>query len=177
MHSLSKNSDVAPGAQAVGVELSAYAPALRRYFSKRAPVAEVDDLVQEVFLNMQSRRAESAIENIEGYLFSVAANVLLRHRMRLRKANMRLQSLEAGEVEVPEDFSPERLLASQDDLRRALAALQKLPPRTRDVLMLHRFEEMTYAAIARRLGISVSAVEKHIMNALRALKADQEKGR
>ena len=44
-----------------------------------------------------------------------------------------------------------------------------LPERTRDVFMLHRFEQMSYPEIARAFGISVSAVEKHIIKALRRL--------
>lgn len=40
-----------------------------------------------------------------------------------------------------------------------------MPPRTRDIFTLHRFGEMTYAAIGRQFEISTSAVEKHIMAA------------
>ena len=43
--------------------------------------------------------------------------------------------------------------------------------------VLHRFEEMTYPAIAQCLHISVSAVEKQIMNALRLLRDELEKDR
>ena len=50
-----------------------------------------------------------------------------------------------------------------------LAAMEDLPARTREAFVLHRFEEMQYAAIAGHMGISVSAVEKHIMRAIRRL--------
>ena len=53
-----------------------YGPALRRYFLKKASASEAEDLVQDVFLAMQSRGAGAAIENVEGYLFRTAANVL-----------------------------------------------------------------------------------------------------
>ena len=55
-----------------------YGPALRRYFLKKASASEAEDLVQDVFLAMQSRGAGAAIENVEGYLFRTAANVLAR---------------------------------------------------------------------------------------------------
>ena len=45
-------------------------------------------------------------------------------------------------------------------------ALHELPERTRVVFALHRFEEMSYAQIARRLQVSVSAIEKHMIKAL-----------
>jgi RNA polymerase sigma-70 factor (ECF subfamily) len=52
-----------------------------------------------------------------------------------------------------------------------VAAISDLPTRTRDVFVLHRFEEMTCNTIAAEFGMSVSAVEKHIMKALRFLHA------
>lgn len=42
-------------------------------------------------------------------------------------------------------------------------ALLELPERTRVVFALNRYEEFTYQEIAMRLGVSVSAVEKHMM--------------
>lgn len=163
------NSNTSPPAEAEG--FARHAPVLRRYFRKRVPVDHVDDLVQEVFLNMQARRAGSSIENLEGYLFAVAANVLIRYRSAARRTTPVPFDSDPDETGPSDSLSPERLLLGNEALRRAIAVLEDLPMRTRDILLLHRFEEMTYAEIARRLGISVSAVEKHIMAALRRLKA------
>ncbi|BAK67556.1 RNA polymerase ECF-type sigma factor [Sphingobium sp. SYK-6] len=141
--------------------------ALRRYFMKRVPIGEVDDLVQEVLLNLQGRQKDAPIANIQGYMFTVAANVLAR---RYRRNNATI--LSGDEAPEPVDpISPERILLGQRDLASALDVIRNLPDRTRQIFILHRFEEMTYARIASRLGISVSAVEKHIMLALRALNA------
>lgn len=158
-------------------DLQSHASALRRYFRKRVPAGEVDDLVQEVFLSMQARRAQARIENMCGYLFTVAAHVLFHYRSEARKTGARLERIDEDTIVGATDPSPERLLSSREDLRRLVAALQMLPPRTRDVFVLHRFEEMTYSAIAKSLHISVSAVEKQIMNALRLLKAQLEMDR
>ena len=46
-------------------------------------------------------------------------------------------------------------------------------PRARAVVILRRFENLTYPQIARRLGISVSAVEKHMVRAMSALRASR----
>jgi len=48
---------------------------------------------------------------------------------------------------------------------RVKAGLEKLPPRTREILLMHRLNNLTYSEIASRLGISSSAVEKHIAKA------------
>jgi RNA polymerase sigma-70 factor (ECF subfamily) len=158
-------------------ELQAHASALQRYFRKRVPATEVDDLVQEVFLSLQSRRAHQPIENIESYLFAVAGHVLLRYRSHARRAGTHFEAMGEDNVHAASDPSPERVLSSHEELSRLVAALDALPSRTRDVFVLHRFEEMTYSAIAKSQHISVSAVEKQIMNALRLLKAHLETGR
>ena len=53
-------------------------------------------------------------------------------------------------------------------------ALMKLPERTRAVFLLRRLEGMSYSEIAIRLGVSVSAAEKHMLRAVRHLLANVE---
>ncbi len=147
-------------------DLGQYRPALRRYFQKRAPAAEVEDLVQDVFVNLQARRSQTAVEDMQRYLFVVAGHVLSRRRRR--EAPWRGAD-EDGLSGLAEEVSPERILLARERLGVAVQVIAALTPRTRQVFLLHRFEEMTYQSIAADLGISVSAVEKHIMIALRAL--------
>lgn len=142
--------------------LEGYAAPLRSYFRKRCHPADVEDLVQEVLLRMHSRRAETEIENFGGYIFTVAAHVLAARRKRSIIGHPDL-------VDSVDAITPERILLARRDVDRVVQAIEALPPRTRDIFVAHRFEDMTYAAIARRFGISVSAVEKHIMAALREL--------
>jgi RNA polymerase sigma factor (sigma-70 family) len=158
-----------PAEDAAAAELrglmAAYGPGLRRYFRKRAPAHEVDDLVQNVFLKMQARSVAEPVADIERYLFRIAATVLVDgHRddpLHLR----RHEALHEG-IEPVDTLSPERILIGAEALDRIMAVLQALPPRTSEAFILHRFEELTYEAIARRMGISKSGVEKLIMRAL-----------
>ena len=144
-----------------------YGPALRRYFFRKAPPSEVEDLVQTVFLNMHQRASAEPLESVEGYLFRVAAHVLARrHRDGQLRLGQRLDRL----IEAIEDLSPERIVIGRQALGRLRVALSQLPPKTREAFILHRYEEMTYAAIAARLQISVSGVEKLIIRALRQLR-------
>jgi RNA polymerase sigma-70 factor (ECF subfamily) len=134
--------------------------ALRRYFSKRAPASDIDDLVQEVFLRVQSARRGGPIVNIEAYLMTTARHVLVsRHRNR----TARCADLHDALDDVPEpanDLSPERIVAARQDCARALAAVRDLPPRARVAFQLHRFEELSYAAIAERMKISRESVKE-----------------
>jgi RNA polymerase sigma factor (sigma-70 family) len=141
-------------------------PALRRYFRRRAAAHEVDDLVQEVFVHLQSRRSAEQVEDIDRFVFVVAGNVLMRrHRKEWRWS--RVLGAEGADDDLP--ISPERALLGKDRLNSAIAILAELTPRTRQIFLLHRFEDMTYPRIAAALGISRSAVEKHMIRALRAL--------
>ncbi len=153
-------------------ELRAWAqehgPALRRYFEKRAGAADAEDLVQEVFLAMHTRTAEDSVENVKGYLFRVAANVLSRRMGRLRASPSYLPVSEADEI------TSERIVMGREALDRVIAALEGLPARTCEAFLLHRFEERTYAAVARRMGISVKRAEKLIGAALKRVHAAAE---
>ena len=148
-----------------------YGPALRRYFGRKVGADEVEDLLQDVFVKMQGRGAgaKENPENIEGYLFRTAANVLVTHfRRRAAQGWNRLDPLE----EFPDpldDLSPERVLIGRQAVDRVASALQELPPRARQAFLLHRFEELTYPVIAARMGISVKAVEALITRAMHRL--------
>lgn len=141
-----------------------YAPALRRYFLRRANAADVDDLVQEVFLLMQSRGASSPIDNVEGYLFRTAANVLGQRRRRTSWAWGRQEDPEevAG---LADELSPERILIGKETYDAMMEALRELPPRSALAFMLFRVEQLPQEVIARRMGISVRAVQALVQRA------------
>lgn len=147
-----------------------YTPALQRFFERRIlEHADVDDLVQEVFLRLEQRGSLGDVINIEGYLFQTAANIL-RDRLRQRLTH-RATDHRPLDANLAQDtaFAPDRILLGKDALDRFTLALQELPERTRTIFALNRFEEISYSAIAARLGVSVSTVEKQISRALEHL--------
>jgi RNA polymerase sigma-70 factor (ECF subfamily) len=156
----------------LGAALIAFRPALRGYFGRRTDSpAEAEDLTQEVIARILKRAQMGPIENVGGYIFQAAAN-LLREQGRqaaIRKAapaiNLGVDLMGADEAQ-----TPERILLGRDACQQLLERLYELPERTRTVFILNRFEDMKAAEIARRLGLSVSAVEKHMMRALAHLR-------
>lgn len=127
---------------------------------------EAEDLAQEVFLRMLQRGNIAVLEHARAYLFETASSVLLdrarRRAVRHDEAHQRFDLLRHGR----EDFPSERVLIGQEALDRASGLLLQLPQRTRAVFVLRRFEGLRYQDIARRLGISVSATEKHMVRAV-----------
>jgi RNA polymerase sigma factor (sigma-70 family) len=156
-----------PRAEELGAWMAQYGPGLRRFFRRRVGPAEAEDMVQDVFLAMSARQGDP-VDNVEGYLFRIATNLIARRQGR----EAGRPAIEAM-LESPEDFSPERILMSKQDAARVLAAIRNLPPRTREAFIFHRFEEMTYPEIARRLGVSVSAVKQLVARAIRQVSEDR----
>ena len=171
----SEASERLPTADARQVaDLSArYAEAVRRYFSRRLPGAsDIEDLTQEVFIRLLRRARLGDIENIEGYLFQIAANLLReRGRRRLRRRRDVQQPLDDDFAETYDDMSPERILLGREAYDLMVRSLQELPERARTVFILNRFEDLTGVEIARRLGVAVSTVEKDMMRAITHLRA------
>lgn len=146
-------------------------PALMRYFQRRtASVSDAEELVQELFLRLLRRADLFALENLDGYVFEAAAN-LARDRVRRQQARGG-RHIDIADIEAATDEpSPEQVVDARKRLDLMLVALDGLPPRARTIVILRRFENLTYRQIAERLDISVSAVEKHMVRAMSALRA------
>jgi RNA polymerase sigma-70 factor (ECF subfamily) len=155
-----------------------YRGALDRFFARRAPQlgGDTEDLTQEVFLRLATRGDGEQIERVDGYIFQTASSVLTdRARRAAVRASDRHVCYEEDHHAV-EDFSPERVLLAREQVAMVRTVLERLPDRVRAAFVLHRFEELGYAEIARRLGVSVSSIEKYISQALKELTAARTRG-
>lgn len=132
--------------------------------------------MQDLFLKVQRVEGE-AIENPSAYLYRLASNLLVdrarsRRRAAARDADWRRHShMSLNGADIADTPDAEAAVCARLRLERLTEALSMLPPRTRRVFWLHKFEGLTHAETARRLGISKSAVEKHISQALKRLVA------
>jgi RNA polymerase sigma factor (sigma-70 family) len=149
-----------------------YRGPLTSYFLRRVRRRdEAEDLTQEVFLRMvrSLQRPEGdggeRIDNPEAFLFRTAVN-LLRDRARRAKTFAEHLAEAVHRDESVEVRSPERVLQGRQSLRSALAALEELDARTRDVFILHRLEGLKHAEIASLYGVSSSSIEKYMIKAL-----------
>lgn len=142
---------------------SRYRAVLNAYFRRRAPLAhDYEDLTQEVLLRLVRRSDNAAIQNVQPYVFQVAANVLVDHFRRGKRLGADLTS-SCGDDDFPAlDASPEQVMLGDERLKLLRQEIASLPERARQAFLLFRFENMKQADIANHMGISVSAVEKHI---------------
>jgi RNA polymerase sigma factor (sigma-70 family) len=151
---------------------------LVRYFRRRIRNdADVEDMVQDVFVRIASRNSTEPVEHLAGYVMKTAASVLA-DRGRRQTTHMAAQHIAFDpEHHGDEEIDPERVFSGKEDLRAATAALLSLPERTRRIFILRRLEGLRHREIAQRIGVSVSAIEKHMVIAIRHLAAELEKRR
>lgn len=148
------------------------------YFLKRVNSrSEAEDLTQEVFVRLLNHPDKNNGQTIEGYVFTIAAN-LLRDRAKSAAARYRqthrvdpLDEKDAFTTNLVEDRNPERVLVGRQTVQDVLEALAELGERTRDIFILARLENVQHREIAALYGISVSAVEKKMMQAMAHLGA------
>lgn len=156
-----------------------YDAPLRGFFVKRVRnQADVDDLVQAVFVQLMQRGRGKPIEHVHQYIFRVAANVLRdQHRRNQARRRDVHETYEESQHAIRSDISPERVLLGQESVERMAAALEDLPERTRDIFVLRGIRLCKYDDIADMLGLSKHTVLKHMSKAMkhltRILKEDQ----
>lgn len=129
---------------------------------------EAEEVVQAVFIQFWEKRNNLEIEiSLKSYLYRAvrngALNKIKHEKVKLEYAGYAKSS--NADIEAPsENLEVEEL---QFKIRHAL---MKLPEQCRKVFELSRFEELKYAEIAERLGISVKTVENQMGKALRIMR-------
>jgi RNA polymerase sigma-70 factor (ECF subfamily) len=149
---------------------------LMRYFRRRVQnIAEIEDMVQDVFARIVARDSTDPVDHLGGYVMKTASSVFADWvRRRSSHAASKHVPLEP-ELHAEEEADPERIVGGKEELQAATMILLRLPERTRTVFILRRLEGQRFQDIAAHLGISVSAVEKHMVRAIQQLSLEMEK--
>jgi len=140
-------------------------------FTKNADSSE--DIVQELFVKIwEDRRDLLNDETIRYYLFTATRNNCITW-LRGRKNAVILEWNEQDHESVtdPGAFSGYRDCDRETDPALLKEAIDRLPPKCREVFLLSRFSKMSYKDIAASLGISTKTVENQLSKALRMLRS------
>lgn len=131
--------------------------------------ADLSDLRQDVYVRLYELSKTQIPNPVKPLLFAIARNLLIDRFRRERIIPIEgVPDLEA--IEVASDApSPDRSVIARDEIRRLRAALDKLPPRCREAVMLRRVEGLSRAEIALRMGISKETVGAHLRDGARQL--------
>jgi RNA polymerase sigma-70 factor (ECF subfamily) len=147
-------------------------PELRRFLLARGyGHADADDLLQDLFIKLETTTT-GPIRTPKAYLYQTLNNMAhTRRRTELRRQARDADWIGArhGADEADKTPGPEIILADRDELARVEAQLRALPERTATIFRQYRIEGASQKAIAQELGISLSAVEKHLQRAYKAV--------
>jgi len=154
------------GDEAAFVELvERYSPRLRYFLRKLVGRADVEDQLQEVWLDAFRHLPRLADPRaLRGWLYRIARD---RAFGRLRKTR-REEPLDEAETIDPAAANGEPFTA--EDAARIHAALDRLPDDQREVLVLRFLEEMSYEEIARVVGCQLGTVRSRLYYGKQALR-------
>ena len=119
------------------------------------------DLLHSAYVKLQEHDGPP-VQNAEAFLVRTAVNLAYDEQRQRRRR--RTDDLDALSIESIADGAPlqDEILHARQRLNALRLMLDRLQPRTRQILLMHRVDGLRYREIAERLGISESAVEKHM---------------
>lgn len=148
---------------------------IRFFTSRTGDAVEAEDVVQEIWLHLERAKTGPVVSPLS-YLYRIGMNIVLDRARAGRRsgaldrvwAETTTRLIDGDSVdETPSAFDA---LADRERLARIARAIADLPPRAGLAFRRHRLDGHSHAEVAAELGISRSAVEKHIAVALRHLR-------
>lgn len=149
---------------------------LRFLVARTGDAAEAEDVVQELWLKLQSAPS-GPVANGRAYLYRMAQNLVLdRVRQRRRSAardGAWLRDATDGDdpAALADGQRPaDEELVAREETAKLATLINALPDRARQAFRLHKLDGLSHSEVAARLGISRSAVEKHMAVAMKHLR-------
>ena len=139
---------------------------LRRYLIFRSGDQDLsEDIAQNVFLKVWTKKIEIDLGNIKSLLFKMATDEFISHIRKKKVEKEYTESIDLKLIREPDN---------NDDLleKKVLfqKALNQLPEKQKTALLMNKMQGLTYIEIAEILNLSQKAIEKRIGLALKALK-------
>jgi RNA polymerase sigma factor (sigma-70 family) len=150
-------------------EVQPHEPMLRAYLQRQFPaLADVDDVVQESHLRLlRARRRNGVISSAKSYLFAIARNVVLGG-FRRRRSRPDVSLAELPERAMPEpNGNVADLVSASQELELATEAIDSLPARCREIVVLRTLHGLPHREIALQLGLSEQTVRVQVARGMK----------
>ena len=141
---------------------------LKRFLSR---AEDIEDLAQEAYLRTCHAEQERGVEQPKAYLFQVAKNLALNELSRKSEQMTDYIEDRIAAVELNISDSVEEEVEAQQSINLYYEAVAALPKRCRRVFLMRKVNGMRHQDIADQMGITVSAVEKHLYNGTKSCRA------
>ncbi len=140
---------------------------LCRYVINKVNVSndEAQDIVQAAFTRVIEMDF-SDIKNPRALLYKTSYNIAIDQKRRGGVRQRHVQAVVDSGANLVEELNPERIHDGKRQLGLVVSALWGMPKKRRRLLMMNRFDGLSYAQIARTVGLSETVVRKHVTKAL-----------
>jgi len=145
-------------------------PMLTRFLQRNwRNEAEISDLRQEAYARVYEAAQCERPQLVKPFLFQITRNLMI-DRLR-RQSVVNLESVADFDwLNVSDDKpSSEAYVAARQELRLLQAALDKLPPRCRQVVLMRKVEGLSQKEVAKHMGITIETVENQVAKGMRLL--------
>ena len=131
--------------------------------------SDIADLRQEVYARVFDAARSELPQKTRQFVFATARNLLINRVLHEQIVPIEaVADLEA--LDIAKDApDPERSAIAREELRRLQAALDALPPRCREAIVLRKIENLSIREITERMGVSENTVKMHLAHGVRAL--------
>lgn len=131
--------------------------------------SNIEDLLHDIYVQVYQAAREHLPENPKAFVFTTARNLLIsrvrRHNIVPIEAVADLDALGVA-IDAPDQ---ERSTIAREELRRLQSAMDQLPPKYRDVVVMRRLDGLSRSEIAVRLGLSEETVTTYLHRGMCAL--------
>ncbi|WP_340692011.1 sigma-70 family RNA polymerase sigma factor [Hyphomonas sp.] len=132
-----------------------------------APPPDPEDAVQSAMLKFLELEGAETVRNVRAFLFAMARNIMLDEirRMKVRE-KFRTSALRIATVPEFEESTPEVILINRQRYALLNEAIAALPEEARQLIVLSRIENISYADISKRTGLSAAYISRSIQRSL-----------
>jgi RNA polymerase sigma-70 factor (ECF subfamily) len=127
---------------------------------------DAEDVLQETFLSaFRAADGYRGAASVRTWLLSIARHAAIRHEMRESRLPVTDLSAEDLRLDAGWGSDPEEIVIAAQQQRRLRDAVESLPSRYREILILRDLEQMSGEQVALLLGTSLAAVKSRLHRA------------
>lgn len=150
-----------------------YVDALKAFINSYTKNREqTNDIVQDTFLKLWNIRFQlDKNKSLKSLLFKISHNIFIdKYRKKQRETDVLDGWMRKRLIELVKGDDDEK----KHRIKTVESAIEKLPPRCKEIFLLSKFEQLKYQEIANQLNISVKTVEAQMGKAFRLIKEELE---
>lgn len=157
------------GSQWFKDEVYVHEAKLKSFIRSAYPTVEVDDVVQESYVRVWQARAVQPVQSAKAFLYKVAKHLALDSLRHLRRSPLVAVPDLAALGVIAEGPNSAEIAATREEIALLAEALDSLPPRCREIILLRKFQHLPQKEVAERLGITEGTVQEQVYRGIRRM--------